>query len=787
MNRGLFEPLVMFFGLTNSPATFQTMMNDIFRDLISEGTVCVYLNDILILTKTRAEHRRVTRLVLERLREHQLYLKQEKCKFECTWIEYLGLIISEGHVEMDPVKIAGVAEWPTPGTHKEVQSFLGFTNFYRRFIKNFAHLARPLFDLTKANADFSWGPSQQQAFEDLKRAITSAPILILAQDDQPYQIEADSSNYTTGAVLSQCMPDGSWHLVAFQSKSLSPVERNYEIHDKEMLAIIWALDEWRHFLEGARHPFEIWTDHKNLEYFMSAKKLNRRQARWSLVLSRFDFTLTHRPGQSMGKPDSLSRCADHGQGRDDNQGIMLLKPSLFVIRATEGVETDGPEKQLLEEVRHHNREGHMEEAVAKAWKELTKSRHKLVHSADWKQQDGILYYQDCIYVPRDPDLRWCIVELHHNTPLAGHPGRWKTWELVSRNYWWPQISRYVGDYCRACDLCLCTKAQRHAPTGELQPLPIPAKQWEDISMDFIVKLPESNSHNTILVVVNRLSKRAHFIPTHTTVMALGTARLFLSQVWRYHGLLRRTVSDRGTQFVAEFTRELWRLLSIDGAHSTAYHPQTDGQMEQVNQELEQFLRLFVNERQNNWHDLLPLAEFAYNNCVHASTQFTPFYLDTGRHPRMGFEPQPTLQIVLVNEFAAHMKNTLKEARAALHKAREDMIRYYNTHRTPTPVYQVRDVVYVSAEDFRTTQPSQKLSHQYLGPWPITEKVSTHAYRIKLPACYSKVHPVFGIIKLLPAPQDKIEGHIRCHLPPPDLIDGVEEYEVKRVLDSDLLL
>jgi len=293
-NRGMFEPLVMFFGLTNSPATFQTMMNDIFTDMISEGVVVVYLDDILIFTKDLDEHRRVTHRVLERLAEHQLYLRPEKCEFERTRIEYLGLIISENRVEMDPVKVAGVTDWPEPSNKREVQSFLGFANFYRRFIKDFSHHARPLFNLTRNDQKWQWEASEASAFRKIKELVTSAPVLTTPADNQPFRIEADSSDFATGAVLSQLSAeDDKWHPVTYFSKSLSETERNYEIHDKEMLAIIRALEEWRHFLEGAQHKFEIWTDHKNLEYFMSAKKLNRWQARWSLTLARFDFLMHH--------------------------------------------------------------------------------------------------------------------------------------------------------------------------------------------------------------------------------------------------------------------------------------------------------------------------------------------------------------------------------------------------------------------------------------------------------------------------------------------------------------
>jgi len=248
----------------------QTMMDNIFDGLIMEGVVVVYLDNILIFMETLEEHRKVTRRVMELLRKNNLFLKPEKCEFEKTEVEYLRVIISQNSIKMDPVKVAGVTEWPIPSNRKEVQSFLGFTNFYRRFIQGFSHLARPLFDLTWKDMEWRWGAEEQLAFDSLKEQITTAPILALPDNSRPFRIEADSSDFATGAVLSQQSPeDNKWHPVAFLSKSLSLVEQNYEIHDKEMLAIVRVLEEWRHFVEGAEHHCEIWTDKKNLQYFMT--------------------------------------------------------------------------------------------------------------------------------------------------------------------------------------------------------------------------------------------------------------------------------------------------------------------------------------------------------------------------------------------------------------------------------------------------------------------------------------------------------------------------------------
>jgi len=244
MEGSLFEPLMMFFGITNSPATFQTMMNNIFRTLIAEGIVVVYLDDILIFTRTEEEHKQVVQRVLEVLTEHKLFLCLEKCEFHRKWIEYLRLVISENKVEMDPVKVAGVHDWPTPENQTDIQAFIGFVNFYRRFIQDFSTITRPLFDLICSDKAWNWDAKEQEAFECLKTTVTTAPVLVSPQDLEPFRIEADSSDFAFGAILFQQLPrEEKWHPVAFYSKSLSLVERNYEIHDKEMFAIIRTLEE----------------------------------------------------------------------------------------------------------------------------------------------------------------------------------------------------------------------------------------------------------------------------------------------------------------------------------------------------------------------------------------------------------------------------------------------------------------------------------------------------------------------------------------------------------------
>ncbi|KAL5519625.1 hypothetical protein ACEPAH_1308 [Sanghuangporus vaninii] len=268
--------MVMFFGLCNAPATFQGFMNDIFRDLIHEGVVIIYLDDILVFSNTREEHCERTRRVFEILHKNKLFLKPQKCEFEVNTVKYLGHIIGNGEVRMDPKKTIAVQEWPIPKNVHEVQQFLGLGNWLHRFVEGYSSVVKPLTSLT-GKAEWRWGEEQQKAFEELKKRLTNPPILVIPNNEDPFRVKADVSDFATGGVLLQ-KQEGRWKVVAYRSSTFLDAERNYEIYDKEMLAIVQALKEWRQYLQGANQPFEVWTDHANLTYFKAPQKLNRRQA-----------------------------------------------------------------------------------------------------------------------------------------------------------------------------------------------------------------------------------------------------------------------------------------------------------------------------------------------------------------------------------------------------------------------------------------------------------------------------------------------------------------------------
>lgn len=277
-NKGLFEPMVMFFGMCNSPATFQSMMNELFKDMVEEHWLVIYMDDMLIHSQNIQEHQDRTKRVLERLRQNDLYLKAEKCKFDAKEVEYLGLLVAENQLRMDPIKLAGIQDWPEPSNVRGVRSFLGFGNFYRRFINHFSDLAKPLNHLTKKDHKWNWTEECQSAFESLKKRFLEGPTLLMPDPSKPFLIESDTSKWATGAVLRQQDVNEDWHPCGYISNGLNPAKRNYEIYDRELLRIIRVLETWKHYFIGSPYPVTILSDHKNLIYFRSPQKLNRRQA-----------------------------------------------------------------------------------------------------------------------------------------------------------------------------------------------------------------------------------------------------------------------------------------------------------------------------------------------------------------------------------------------------------------------------------------------------------------------------------------------------------------------------
>ena len=542
---GQYEPMVMFFGLCNAPATFQSMMNHIFDDMIREGWLIIYMDDILILSHDLEVHRTRTKRVLKRLQEHDLYLKAEKCEFEVTEVEYLGVILRPGEVLMDPVKLKAIHEWPSPKTVKQVQAFLGFGNFYRRFIRDYSTIARPLTELTRKDKVFDWSSECESAFQCLKTRFMEEPVLKIPDPLAPFQVECDASKVATGAVLRQQGPTGFWHPCAFLSKSFTSAERNYQIYDRELLAIVRAFEAWRHFLQGSPHQVEVLTDHKNLTYFKSAHKVNRRQARWQIFLDSFNYILKHNPGKSLVQADTLSRRPDHDGGEDDNKDVIVLREELFA----KAINTD-----LQERIRDNKaRTSDLIPFISKTGTTLHRPDYGKLE--DWTDSDGIVLYQDKVYVPPDDDLRREVVRLHHEPVHMAHPGIQKTKDLVKREYYWEHMDKYIQEYVRGCATCQTTKVRTNPTKPPLLPIPHSGdtRPFRVITIDHIVDLPDTeDGYNAIQVVVDHdVSKAVVLSACNKQVTAVEAAKLLWRDVFSRFGLPDRIISDRGPQFSAQ--------------------------------------------------------------------------------------------------------------------------------------------------------------------------------------------------------------------------------------------
>ena len=391
-------------------------MNSVFADLIAKGQVAVYMDDILIYSKNLKEHCLVVCEVLKRLEHYNLYLKPEKCKFKQQSIEYLGMIIHPGEVQMDPGKVSAVKNWPAPTTLKEVRAFIGFANFYRGFIKDFSTMARSLHDLTKKDTPWQWNKEQQEAFDSIKRQFCTEPILKVYDPESPTCIEVDASGFATGGILSQKHNDSLWHPVAYCSQSMSKEERNYEIYNREMLGMIHALEDWCHFLE--RVTFEVITDHKNMEWWTTMQDLNRRQARWSLYLSWFDFKVTYRKGESM-QANALSRFStDHVSDREDNHQITVVGPKHFQTVAAAHYK---PASDTLGE--HIQQASTREAVVIDGLRSIDKIAPKALTdgTALWEEEDGFVYHKGKLYMPNVKELCRDVVKTCHDSLTSGHP------------------------------------------------------------------------------------------------------------------------------------------------------------------------------------------------------------------------------------------------------------------------------------------------------------------------------------------------------------------------------
>src|SRR5258707_4903764 len=533
------------------------------------------------------------------------------------------------------------------------------------------------------------------------------------------------------------------------------------------------------------------TDHKNLEYFTSSKKLSRHQARWAEFLRQFNMKGRFRPGRLGSKPDALTcRWDVYTEGDNPEPTVTNVCP-VFTTEQLAGTPVLARARTMEDPTPSNNLDHDaLAESITTAYAEddLAKKIRKQIKTANqldgWTEREGCLLFRERKYIPNKGMLRLHTIRDHHNHPTAGHFGETKTTELIRRNYHWPGLRRMLGDYIRSCTSCTHTKVMCHKPYGLLKQLPIPGQPWESISMDFIEQLPTSEGFTVILVIVDRLTKQSLFIPTHDTVDTPQLARLFLTHIFSKHGTPGHVTSDRRTEFVSHFFHSLGSLLSMKLHFTSGYHPEGDGQMEWINQVLEQYLQAYMNYQQDNWALLLPLAEFTYNNAASTTTGVSLFFMNKGYHPRLSMNllapsssSEAQCYMVDLDQLHSQLKVSIAEAQEHYQKAAD-------RQQMPSPAFRIGDHVYVKAKFFHTTRPSRKLAEKNLGLFEIIGTLGMHSITVHLPQQFRGVHPVFHISQLKPAFPNPFP-HREQPPPPPIELDGETEYEVSKILDSKL--
>ena len=759
----LWEWLVMPQGLSNAPATFNRLVTQLFRP--HRAYAQTYFDDIFV--HSRADHGKSDvdnhidhlRAVLECMRTNKLYANASKCIFGADEIPFLGCFIGKRGLRADPAKVKAIVDWPVPKNQKDLRKWLGLANYLHKYSENYADMARPLSTLLKKDVEWCWTSIEDEAFKAVKESLLHAPILALPDSDRPFSVVCDASDFAIGCALLQTDVEGRERVIAFESRQLKAAEKNYPVHDKELLAMKYALVKFRVHLLGSK-PFIVYTDHASLRTATQSPHLSQRMARWLSFFAEYNFEVKYKPGRQNTLADALSRRPDYELAH-----VTILSSSI-----TDLIRASYAKDEQCVALLHALGSDEFKDSDIKL---SARSRARLHR---YTIDNGLLCYRTDsadtprVVVPHNEELKYRILYEVHDTAISGHLGREKTYGLVSQSYWWPKLYKWVSTYVRTCETCQRVKPSAHA-TAPLASLPVPSGCWESVSMDFMFGLPKDSDGNTgIVVFVDRLSKMAHLAAVPDSIDGEGTALLFIDRVFRQHGLPLAIVSDRDPRFTGKFWKSVFKVLGTRLDMSTADHPQTDGQTERVNRVLGDVLRSVCAETPKRWSSMLPIVEFAMNNAVHASTGFTPFYVNGLTHPRVPLtiplrgsglggggvayrlaDVSPSTVRKQVDTFLTTRLNVLRHVRDAMADSQDRQKEQADAKgRGCIESYEVGDQVLLNAKNLPTNVVSAvfktKLRPRYIGPFTVVAKKGL-AYTLNLPRRL-RTHPVFyvGLLK-----------------------------------------
>ena len=804
-NLGQWEYLVMPFGLCNAPSTFQRLMNEVFKKELN-SYILVYLDDILIYSRSMEEHWDHLVSALDKLRRASLYGRLHKCEFIKDKVDYLGFEVGRDGIRTSPEKVRAILDWPRPQSVHDIRSFVGLASYYRKFMKGFSQLAKPLTDLTRDKVAWSWGNLQESSFRALQVAIATAPILRLPDFERQFIITTDASDVAIGAILEQDFGMGL-QPIAFSSRKLNSTEIRYSAYERELLGIVWAIGQWKHYFQ-TNHPIVIQTDHAPLRHLPSQTAVNSRVWKWLAVLQGYDVDIRHIPGKK-NPADSLSRqqvadalvrktsvtdanasyvqklrvaenatdeevqaalhklfksspqaqsvIVDQAQCNSVQdqacpQGTIRLA-SILASTAISKVRLDDEIKNsIVSALQHEDPYAEILTQLQGGMRQVTSNNvtYKFLNSLlfihDQNQDVNLDFWR--ILVPDDEKVKTRIIQELHSTPYSAHPGVQRTIGRVRQSFYWKGMTGDIRQFVDNCPVCQMEKSDHQPAKGRLMSTQIPEEKWKEISIDFVTDLPLTQGRkDTILTIVDKATRMVHLVPCRKNITAVATAQLLWQHVVRLHGVPRAIYSDRGPQFTASSWQELWRLTGTSLKYSSAYHPQTQGVVERMNAVVSQTLRCLIHEMNelNKWEILLPTVELVINSLPNSSTGFSPFYLN------YGYEPVTPIQLLRGSEitntesvaaFTHRVASDWNLARQNLERSVQLQAKYYDRKRKDVH-FQAGDLVLLSTRNIKLKGTPAKLQKRFVGPFRITEVIGQQAYRLALPEGW-KIHPVFHV-------------------------------------------
>jgi hypothetical protein len=735
----LYKYRVLSFELCNKSIIYQHYMNDVFFDYLNDF-VSIYINDIFIYNNFKKKHVKHVKKFLQRLRDADLQIDIDKCEFFVHETKYLDLIVDRDEIRMNSEKVETILQWITSQNLKQIQKFLRFCNFYKRFIRNFAKIVKSLIKLIRKNVSFLWNEACKQTFELLKRTIIKVFILAHFDSKKQIYIKSDSSNFVFAKILSQMRKNDELHFVIFFSKNLASIECNYEIYDKELLTIMRCFKQWKLellFIES-NVLIKMLIDHKNLKYFMFIKQLNRRQNKWTQFLTDFHFVITYLLEKFNEKADSLiKRAEDVSNKKNDRQ----------------------------------------------------KQQNQILLSS--KRFDKSLQTVELIMMLESN--RFLLMQEMHDQLAFDHSEINKTIKLLRRNHRWSKMNRNVKQYIRNCHIFKKVKATKNKYHELLNSLSIFNKSWTNIILDFVTELFNSKEYNAILMIIDRLSKMHHYIfctIDENEITIEKTIKLFIQHVWKLHELLITMISDRESQFISLVWDTICKMFKIKAKLFTTFHSQTNEQSEIFNQEMKRYLRVYVNHQQNDWVDWLSMIEYVSNVFISITTQIFSFLINYDFESRMSFDHtslkkntnKERVQKIKERKIVFIMKKIWKFVKAHMKKNQQNQITHVNKHRTIVFEYQIKNQIWLSIKNIQIDRLSKKLNHKMLESFKILKK-KKNSYKLDL-SNEMNIHSVFHISLLRKNFQNLLlEQFISSSSSL--VIDDEQKFDVKDIIDSRL--